>query len=117
VLASARRSGADPWPRHPVVQVAGVVTADAPPWRRGHVFLAIVYIDPDQYGPARTVPVDGNNAYSWVMRGIPNGRGGYRTELFGLLWGGEVTLVEAGVAGGSAVTGRIDADLVTWGGL
>lgn len=118
VGAAAGTSGSDPWPAHAAIHVVGITQEEVPPiWHPGDALLVIVYVDPALFGSQRTIAIDGQHAFAWVILAPLNEDGTRRMVLLGMLWDGELTLQAAGTKPGEIVSGTIDANIVVFGGL
>jgi hypothetical protein len=116
--AVATASGAEPWPAHTALQIVGVADHPVPPiWQPGDALQVILYVDPARFGSRRTIAVDGNDAFGWVILAPLNADGTRRFVLLGMLWGGDLTLDAVDARPGGMVSGVLDADIVVFGGL
>lgn len=118
VTATAGVARNDPWPTHAAIQMVGQAGESAPPiWRQGDAFIVLLFVDPGQFGGDRVLEVDGRNAFAWAVLSRLQPDGSRQLAFMGMLWEGELALEAAGTTRGNLVTGALDADIVTWGGL
>jgi hypothetical protein len=111
-------SGTDPWPAHVAVQVVGIADRSVPPLLDpGDALQAILYVDPARFGPGRTIAVNGDDAFGWLIFAPVDDDGTRGFVLLGMLWGGHIRIDQADVRPGGSVSGELDVDVVVFGGL